>query len=594
MRLGASPVKWSLAMLIRKRLFACLATLMASALNSGAAAAADSKPATAGVAAPKAAPGPAAPAAGVKPEAAIEKPKAKPHARPVAGPVAAANDAAARLQRVEAALRDAGLLPASQEAREAELATLRERLKKLEDQQRNLQDAIHFGLDPESVKPVLAELEKKTAETRQRIANLEAQRSDASESGAPARFPQRLEALETAVTGLQAAQPATPAVATPTSAPSASAPAAPAASAEPPKATQTKPSGGAGWKDGFFIESADGAYSLKPSAFVDLKFAYAGLEDKHDEFAFSVPYARLAFKGTLFTKSFKYNFTTDFPKGNAQLTYFYGDYTFVPDFFAVRAGQQKRPFSRLYIGPSEKSQFISASATVKAFGDATDIGIVFHNGQPRFEYALGLFNGTTSKSNFAGTAVVDPMTGKGTVTSGAFSNVPSRFQPAIVARVAVNHGKIEGYSEADFEGGPLRASLGLASFTAFDLDRDDKSSLRGTVDGLIKYEGLSVNAAGFIGSQQTGKHFRNRELEATGFVLQVGYLVTPHVEPVARYALVSPKGANNDTHELTGGLNVYFYKHALKWQNDVGASVRPGADATITDYLYESQLQLMF
>jgi hypothetical protein len=530
-----------------KPAFACWVTLLASTLNSRAAVAADAKP--------------------------------------------VASDDAARLQKVEQALRDAGLLPASQEARDAEIASLREQIKKLEDQHRNLEDAVRHGLEAESVKPVLAALEKKASDARQRIATLEAASAGAAEPVTPSRLPERLNALEAAVQGLQAAKTSAPAstpaaaVATPNSAPAAT----PA-----PAAKDSKPSGTAGWKDGFFIESADGAYSLKPSGFVDLKFAYAGLADKDDEFAFSIPYARLAFKGTLFTKAFKYNFTTDFPKGNAQLTYFFGDYTFVPDFFAVRAGQQKRPFSRLYIGPSEKSQFVSSSATVKAFGDATDIGIVFHNGLPRFEYALGLFNGTTSKSNFAGAAVVDPMTGKGTVTSGAFSNVPQRFQPAVVARVAANYGKIEGYTEADFEGGPLRASLGLASFTAFDLDQDDKSSLRGTVDGLIKYQGLAVNAAGFIGSKQNGKHFRNREHEASGFVLQAGYLVTPHVEPVARYALVSPNGPDNDTHELTGGMNVYFYKHSLKWQNDVTASIRPGAEKTITDYLYESQLQLMF
>lgn len=543
-------------MLVRRRTFAGCAALLAATLNNGTATAADGKP-------------------------------------------PAADADAARLQKVEAALRDAGLLPASPEARDAELKPLQERLAKLEGQRRNLQDAVRHGLDAESVKPVFAALDKEIAELQQRVAALQAGSSGASEPVAPSRLAERLKALETAVDALQAAPTGTPAPTTPTAgAPPSSTtpadmrPAAPVAPAPAPK--EAKASGRAGWKDGFFIESADGAYSLKPSGYLDLKFAYAGLADEDDELAFSVPYARLAFKGTLFTKSFKYNFTTDFPKGNAQLTYFFGDYTFVPDFFAVRAGQQKRPFSRLYIGPSEKSQFVSSNAAVKAFGDATDIGIVFHNGQPRFEYALGLFNGTTSKSNFTGAALVDPATGKGTVTSGAFSNVPSRFQPALVARIAANYGKIEGYTEADFEGGPLRASLGLASFTAFDLDKDDKSSLRGTIDGLLKYQGLSINAAAFIGSKQNGKHFREREHEATGFVLQGGYLVTPHVEPVLRYALVSPKGAYNDTHELTGGLNVYFYKHALKWQNDIGASIRPGADTTITDYLYESQLQLMF
>jgi hypothetical protein len=180
------------------------------------------------------------------------------------------------------------------------------------------------------------------------------------------------------------------------------------------------------------------------------------------------------------------------------------------------------------------------------------------------------------------------------VSDGAFSNVPARFRPALVARVAANYGKIEGYSEADFEGGGFRASLGLASYAELDYDKDDKSAVRGTIDGLIKYEGLAVNVAGFIGSKQDGKHWSDRAREGTGGVVQAGYLVTEHVEPIARYSFVSPKGSNNDTHELTGGVNLYLYKHNLKWMNDVGASIRPEVGKTTTDYIYESQLQMMF
>jgi hypothetical protein len=400
----------------------------------------------------------------------------------------------------------------------------------------------------------------------------------------------RQRAWSCAVTLVVSALVPTPTLAAEPEAPGA-VPAAPAPG-DPSKVDESL--GRAGFKDGFFIESADGAYSLKPQSFLDFKFAYAGLKDQRDEFAFSVPYARIALKGTLFTKAFKYNVTTDFAKGNAVLTYYYGDYAVVADYFAIRAGQQKRPFSRLYIGPSEKSQFVSASAAVKAFGDATDLGIVLHNGQPRFEYAVGIFNGTGAKSNFSGAVQVDTVTGQGSVSNGAFSNVPARFRPALVARVAANYGKIEGYSEADFEGGGFRASLGLASYTELDYDQDDKSAVRGTLDGLIKYQGLAVNVAGFIGSKQDGKHWGDRTLEGTGGVIQVGQLVAGHIEPILRYSFVSPQGTNNDTHELTGGVNLYFYKHNLKWMNDVGASIRPEVGKTTVDYIYESQLQLMF
>lgn len=601
----------------RQRAFTCAATLVVSALTPVLTRAAESKPDPAGAAAavrgiaaagakpaagdpaaagkadPKAAPT-AAPAAAAQPaEATKPKPKAKPvAAAPAVAPKApeTATGDTARLQQIEVSLRSAGLLGPSEDARQKELAELKAQQKKLDEQRTNLEQAIKLGLDDATVKSVLAQLEAKSNENEQRIAALEAAGTPAGAAPA-AQLPERLQSLEAAVAKLQQEQAAAKV-----------APAAekPAAAAEKPVAVKDEPKqeerpiGRAGYKDGFFIESADGAYSLRPQSFLDFKFAYSGLEGKDDEFAFSVPYARIAFKGTLFTKSFKYNVTTDFAKGNAVLTYYWGDYAIVTDYFGIRAGQQKRPFSRLYIGPSEKSQFVSASAAVKAFGDATDLGVVFHNGAPRFEYAVGLFNGTTSKSNFAGPVQVDTMTGKGSVSNGAFSNVPARFRPAIALRVAANYGKIEGYSEADFEGGDLRASVGAASYIELDHDEDDKSAVRGTIDGLIKYQGLAVNVAGFVGSKQDGKHWSDRAQEATGGVVQIGQLIGEHVELIARYSFVSPKGANNDTHELTGGVNLYFYKHNLKWMNDIGASIRPEVGKTTTDYIYESQLQMMF
>ncbi|HVY29097.1 MAG TPA: porin [Polyangiaceae bacterium] len=597
-------------MSIRQRALSCAATLVVSALSPVLAHAADPKAPPAPAATPakpaaaaavtKLAAGPAAPgkpaaAEPAKPAAEVAKPK--PKARPVAASPPAAKPAAppepaaeaARLQRIEASLRAAGLLGPSEDTRQKELADLKAQQQKLDEQRANLEQAVKQGLDDAAVKGVLAQLEQKSADNEQRIAALEAAGSG---SATPAPLLERLQSLEASVAELQAQRTEKPAA-------SEAAPPAPVL-VPPPAQTQAepgrdaKPVGRAGFKDGFFIESADGAYSLRPQSFLDFKFAYAGLAGKDDEFALSVPYARIALKGTLFTKSFKYNVTTDFAKGNAVLTYYWGDYLVAPDFFAVRAGQQKRPFSRLYIGPSEKGQFVSAAAAVKAFGDATDIGVVLHNGQPAFEYAVGIFNGTTSKSNFAGQVQVDTMTGKGSVSGGAFSNVPARFRPAFVARVAANYGKIEGYSETDFEGGGFRASLGLASYIELDYDKDDKSAVRGTIDGLIKYEGLAVNVAGFIGSKQDGTHWGDRALEGTGGVVQVGYLVTEHVEPIARYSFVSPKGSNNDTHELTGGVNLYLYKHNLKWMNDVGASIRPEVGKTTTDYIYESQLQMMF
>jgi len=93
------------------------------------------------------------------------------------------------------------------------------------------------------------------------------------------------------------------------------------------------------------------------------------------------------------------------------------------------------------------------------------------------------------------------------------------------------------------EGGGFRAALGAASYMALDLDEDNASTLRGTVDGMTKYSGFSTIAAVYVGSKQAGADFGDRALEATDLSAQAGYLITPHFEPVIRYGAVAAKAA---------------------------------------------------
>ena len=68
-----------------------------------------------------------------------------------------------------------------------------------------------------------------------------------------------------------------------------------------------------------------------------------------------------------------------------------------------------------------------------AFGDDVDVGVALHNGTTgRFEYSLGVFAGTDA---------------------GARAD---RIDPLLSLRVGYNHGDLDGYSESDLDGGPLR------------------------------------------------------------------------------------------------------------------------------------------
>jgi hypothetical protein len=382
------------------------------------------------------------------------------------------------------------------------------------------------------------------------------------------------------------------------------APAAPAEEAvraeevEPPgqaaPAPAPAPALNAGYEKGFFIADADHTNKMKISARVQTRYTFEALDGATDESAFSIPRARLTLSGNTLTKRLAYKFQMDLGKGSVALKDFYVDLE-VKKWLRLRAGQWKRPFSRQQITSSGRQELVDRAITDKAFGAGRDIGIAVHNNiekSPGVEYAVGLFNGTGDKASFSGDVLINPMLGEGEVTSGKFSNVPVRFHPALVARVGYNHGKIKGYSEADLEGGPLRFSVAASGIADFDADGGDDGELRAEVDAITKVSGFSASGAAYLATEQDGDGFADQATAAIGGHVQVGYMVTSWLQPVARYALVAPDGPSNNTQEVGGGLSLYLFGHKLKWQTDVLALTEQQVGTDPTNWLVRSQLQL--
>ena len=92
-----------------------------------------------------------------------------------------------------------------------------------------------------------------------------------------------------------------------------------------------------------------------------------------------------------------------------------------------------------------------------------------------------------------------------------------------------------------------------------------------TVDGGFRYQGFSVQAAGY---------YRRNNLEALGevghawgYYGQIGYYLTEKLEIAGRVSGVDFQFANNprtagDVREYTGGVNYYLYGHHVKLQVD--------------------------
>lgn len=344
------------------------------------------------------------------------------------------------------------------------------------------------------------------------------------------------------------------------------------------------PTASVGYKKGFFIE--DGPFKLKTQLRVQSRLTLEMPDGGDVESNFAVQRARLKLSGTAFSPQWGYVFQVDLGKGFVTLKDFYIEHQLPGSSVRVRAGQWKRPFSRQQITSSGSLELVDRAITDKAFGAGRDIGVAVHNDyekSPEFQWAVGVFNGTGDAPWFE--PAVDAM---GEVTGGKFTNVPSDFEPVVVVRVGYNSAGLKGYSEADFEGGPLRFGVAASALMGLDADGDDATPGMGEVDFIVKNNGLSASGAVFVATDGT----TDREYGGMGAHVQAGYLLTPMYQPVVRFALVDPDGDDNNVMELTGGFSMYFFQHGLKWQTDVGALISQGTDGNVTDLQGRTQLQL--
>ncbi len=310
--------------------------------------------------------------------------------------------------------------------------------------------------------------------------------------------------------------------------------------------------------------------------------------------AFSIPRARLTFKGQAHSTAISYKFQTDFGKGFASLKDFFVDYKFGSSTTRLRVGQFKKPFSRQQLTSSSKLSLVDRSIVDKAMKNGRDIGLELHNAIGKhdgLEWAFGVFNGTGEKGVFSGRVDRDFTSGEDMVINGTFSNVPDTFRPATVLRVGYNHGGIKGYSESDLEGGPLRYSLAIAAmFHAAGGDRDNLAHVG--ADFAIKSQGVAATGGIYLAEQ--GSTFDEIDYSSLGTYLQTGILLGEKWEPAARVAVVHEEGGTF-VYEISAGLSLYEFGHAFTLQSDVSyLRTDYGESGAKRDLRARTQLQLSF
>jgi phosphate-selective porin OprO and OprP len=367
----------------------------------------------------------------------------------------------------------------------------------------------------------------------------------------------------------------------------------------------------AGFKKGFFLKSSDGDFKLKIGARVQSRYQYDAIDGigdtaedgtgADDKQSFSIPRARLTLKGNAYGKNLTYKFQTDFGKGLVSLKDFFANYKF-SDSVHIRVGQWKRPFSRQHINSSSKLSLVDRAITDKLYGTGRDIGIALHNNyekSPEFEWALGVFNGTSVKPAIATTVTVDKIQEEVNVSS-KMSNTISRLQPAFVGRVGYNMGGIKGYCEGDQKGGDFRLAVGLGAMWFHSYD-DDASALRANLDFIMKVSGFSLSGAAYVAMDESTDAAGETSMGMTslGLHAQASYLLASSYQPVLRFEWKMPDevGAENEDEKVaTLGFNWFLHGHKVKWQTDASMIMTSNgtANADTTDLRLRSQLQFAF
>lgn len=352
---------------------------------------------------------------------------------------------------------------------------------------------------------------------------------------------------------------------------------------------------------GLLVSSADEQFAVRLSAWGAFRFTFHSVEDRElardNTYAFSVPRARLTIDGHLFGPTLRYRMDVGFGEGIPALKDFNVEWRALPGDLHLTVGQFKRPWSREHLAQLSAAPFADTSRTGADFYAGRDLGLMLHNGlmeSPSFEWAIALMNGTDITPRLVG-ATVDAA---GVATGGDFVTSPRSFKPALFLRVGYNHNGAQGYRFSDHAKGPFRWSIALSAMAMLDTEDSTQSVIGTQADLLVQFRGLSVSAAGYVTSHQTGQTFGDRNWERAGFNVHAGYLIGPNdwtVRPelVARYAQVAER-SGIDVQEGNFGVNVFIHGARIRWTTDASVAYRfprlvsGGADTV--DYQVRTQL----
>lgn len=401
----------------------------------------------------------------------------------------------------------------------------------------------------------------------------------------------------------------------------------------------------AGYNKGFFIQTADNKNKLVINGYTQFRYTYldsnsrsgipSGATSKEgNSNGFDFRRARFSLSGNVLTPDLTYMFQGDFAgsssnNGNFQMTDYYLAYRFNP-MLNVRAGSFLVPFTYAeYV--SSGQQFVDFASSLIPFDPARALGVsLFGEIMPtKLSYEVNMNDG--SKTNTLGKSDDTTSTGKLDNRMAFYGRMQFAGAGALSdfgdesdlrkdnSTLAWMLGGAAGYESQNsstnaFPGTQNSLSVtglpvngGGTGYTSAALNGD---AYRATLDGHLKYRGLSTSAALFFQqiNQNPGAGVTlpygsgNTSFYETGVYAQAGYFVyAKKLELAVRYSGIQVEGQAQHVDEYTGGANWYFMGQNNKLQADVTWMPRAFTNDTSTgqvvnteDLLFRLQWQVKF
>ena len=321
------------------------------------------------------------------------------------------------------------------------------------------------------------------------------------------------------------------------------------------------------YDNGFFIRSKDGRYSINLNGFLQARYtltAPAGMDDGRTRSNFDVALARLAFSGNVFDPKIKYFFqyeATTFGNTNQSTMLDWWMQYSHSQYLNVQAGRFILPYSRQFYTHPGNLLFSDLSVADYAFNLQRAVGANLSGKLGKLSYHAVVTNSIRA------------------LDAGGQQNVGNE----VAWQGRLEYDLLEPYGYLESSPTPAlspQLSIGVAAAfnpvdqpSRFQNVYDGDRTTNVTVDGGFRYQGLSVQAAGYYRRNNHDCCTKDEIGHDWGYYGQVGYYLTERLELAGRVSGVDFQFANNldtqgDMREYTAGFNYYLYGHAAKLQVD--------------------------